>query len=318
VQCLLESSVVIALLCYSSDANFLAACSLCCYAGACPSSASQLCIASVVDECLSEEKILIQTYLCGAYAGDPCMLSKSSPELAADPRHSLAASSPVAHLPLPLSTNPNLHGCLTPRSPVSNGASSSQHVRSMTCVPQAGEHVRSVTLHRRSSLPRLQTTADAPPSVHAPTPTHLPHTYASMSHAAPARSPSMLSLAGAGASVNGGGSTVSGFWGAGDTTGRPHSDSASMRLSKPKPTLAKAGQFGPVSKGQGGSVGRLDFQLQEDFAEWQWVGAFKAHFCYWKHDDVALFICRAACGYDVVDGRKEEQAEEDGHTSPAH
>jgi hypothetical protein len=51
------------------------------------------------------------------------------------------------------------------------------------------------------------------------------------------------------------------------------------------------------------SVGRCDFQLQEDFADMEWFGAFRAHFCYWKHDDLALFIARAVCGYDVLDGR---------------
>ena len=116
----------------------------------------------------------------------------------------------------------------------------------------------------------------------------------------------MLSLpAGAAASIDGG--SISGVRGGADGAVRA-SGETSARLLKTKPTLARAGQFGLVSKGQGGSVGRLDFQLQEDFAELQWLGAFKAHFCYWKHDDVALFICRAACGYDVVDGRKEEQA----------
>lgn len=72
-----------------------------------------------------------------------------------------------------------------------------------------------------------------------------------------------------------------------------------------KRVLAGAGQGGVCPQGQGGSVGRLDFQLQEDFVETQFFGAFRAHFCYWKHEDVALLVCRAACGYDVVDGTQE-------------
>eukprot|EP00892_Ulva_mutabilis_P006366 jgi/Ulvmu1/4100/UM019_0079.1 len=72
--------------------------------------------------------------------------------------------------------------------------------------------------------------------------------------------------------------------------------------------LAGAGQGGLCPQGQGGSVGRLDFQLQEDFVETQFFGAFRAHFCYWKHEDVALLVCRAACGYDVVDGTQEAPA----------
>lgn len=50
------------------------------------------------------------------------------------------------------------------------------------------------------------------------------------------------------------------------------------------------------------SEGRLDFVLQEDFTQSQFLSSFTAHFCYWKHEDVALFVCRAVCGYDVLDG----------------
>ena len=51
-------------------------------------------------------------------------------------------------------------------------------------------------------------------------------------------------------------------------------------------------------------MGRCDFQLQVDLTETQFLGALRAHFCYWRHGDVALFITRAVCGYDVVDGGK--------------
>ena len=72
-----------------------------------------------------------------------------------------------------------------------------------------------------------------------------------------------------------------------------------------------APQLGPLmgagqSAKRGGfsSMGRCDFQLQVDLTETQFLGALRAHFCYWRHEDVALFITRAVCGYDVVDGGK--------------
>lgn len=66
--------------------------------------------------------------------------------------------------------------------------------------------------------------------------------------------------------------------------------------------LAAASQTG--GKAQKVSVGRCDFQLQEDLGELEMLGVLRSHFCYWKHEDVALFIARAVCGYDVVDGGK--------------
>ena len=67
--------------------------------------------------------------------------------------------------------------------------------------------------------------------------------------------------------------------------------------------LAGAGQGGASEKGRH-SCGRCDFVLQGELTEMEWYGAFKAHFCYWRHEDVALFVTRAVCGYDVVDGGK--------------
>lgn len=236
-------------------------------------------------------------------AGEPCMLSVSSPELLEG-----SGTYPQLTLQLPLVPNPTLPGSNT-GSPVSSNISTPYRT---SCDQHPTEH--GTTLHRRSSVPRLQTTAptsDAP-SVHS----SMHAAYASLNAAPPLHSPSMLSLPGAAPSIDGG-SSIGGFRGGADNSGRSSGEPTTARLSKPKPTLAKAGQFGLVSKGGGGSVGRLDFQLQEDFAELQWVGAFKAHFCYWKHDDVALLICRAACGYDVVDGRKEEQPVEQEPVSPA-
>ena len=54
------------------------------------------------------------------------------------------------------------------------------------------------------------------------------------------------------------------------------------------------------------SAGRLDFVLQEDFTQSQYISAFTAHFGYWTHEDVGLFVCRAICGYDVVDGSRNQ------------
>ena len=71
--------------------------------------------------------------------------------------------------------------------------------------------------------------------------------------------------------------------------------------SPAKPQLAGAKQ--KLAQGHS-SAGRCDFQLQEDWSELQFLGALRAHFCYWHHADVALFIMRAVCGYDVVDGSK--------------
>lgn len=98
--------------------------------------------------------------------------------------------------------------------------------------------------------------------------------------------------------------------GAGPTSTRMLVSSADTHPKKIKRVLAGAGQGGLCPQGQGGSVGRLDFQLQEDFVETQFFGAFRAHFCYWKHEDVALLVCRAACGYDVVDGTQESPGPE--------
>lgn len=66
--------------------------------------------------------------------------------------------------------------------------------------------------------------------------------------------------------------------------------------------LAAGSQTG--GKAQKASVGRCDFQLQEDLGELEMLGVLRSHFCYWKHEDVALLIARAVCGYDVVDGGK--------------
>ena len=239
------------------------------------------------------------------------MLYVSSPELPAPLRLTMpAASADGMHLHVPSASNPALPAS-NAGSPVSS-TNSATYLRSISCVQQQQQQPaeQGNKLHRRSSLARLQTAAvpsevpSPPPSSHA--------AYSSIGYALQHGSPSLVSLPGAGASIDG--SSISGFRAGSDALGKAGGDTSSMRLSKSRPVLARAGQFGPVSKGQGGSVGRLDFQLQEDFAELQWVGAFKAHFCYWKHDDVALLICRAACGYDVVDGRKEEQPEEESHT----
>lgn len=238
-------------------------------------------------------------------AGEQCVLSASSPELPEPPRLTIPTTSATG-VHAPVAPNPVLPTS-NAGSPVSS-TNSTCYLRSSSCAQHQQQPAeQSSTLHRRSSLARLQSAAAASEAPPAPPCTHA--TYASISHSLQHRSPSMLSLPGAAASVDG--STISGFRTGSDVLGKAGGDASSMRLSKAKPTLARAGQFGPVSKGQGGSVGRLDFQLQEDFAELQWVGAFKAHFCYWKHDDVALLICRAACGYDVVDGRKEEQPKEE-------
>ena len=89
------------------------------------------------------------------------------------------------------------------------------------------------------------------------------------------------------------------------TSARAFRNAADAAPGRSRRVLAGAGQGGVCPQGHGGSVGRLDFQLQEDFVETQFFGAFRAHFCYWKHEDVALLVCRAACGYDVVDGTQE-------------
>jgi hypothetical protein len=88
-----------------------------------------------------------------------------------------------------------------------------------------------------------------------------------------------------------------------------HSSGAPLRRGDVD-DLDNGGENGELSSGReaegrktlGPSVGRCDFQLQEDLADMEWFGAFRAHFCYWRHDDVALFIARAVCGYDVLDG----------------
>jgi hypothetical protein len=230
------------------------------------------------------------------------MLSGSSPRIQKGLHLTLKATRSYADLHLPAIPNPTLPTS-SAGSPVSSNLSTSYN-RTIPHDQQPPDHVSHL---RRRSTPGLQTTVtagDAPPP---------------MSHDQPAVLPSMVSFPGVAPSIDG--ASVSGSrWGGGDASMGPCGDTASVssRISKVKPMLAKAGQFGLVSKGQGGSVGRLDFQLQEDFGELQWVGAFKAHFCYWKHDDVALFICRAACGYDVVDGRKEEQPVEQHSVSSPH
>ena len=227
------------------------------------------------------------------------MSSASSPDLPDGPQRTLTATCSAANLQLPLLPKDPAVGGSHASSPVSSSTPTA-YARNPSCIQHAADP--GTPRQHRSSVPRLQTTACDSVSVH----TSMHAAYASVSQVPPLRSPSMLSLPAVGAASIDGGS-ISGV--RADGAGRA-SGETSARLLKPRPTLARAGQFGLVSKGQGGSVGRLDFQLQEDFAELQWVGAFKAHFCYWKHDDVALFICRAACGYDVVDGRKEEQPAE--------
>jgi hypothetical protein len=230
------------------------------------------------------------------------MMSTSAPGIKDGLHLTLKATRSSADMHLPSIPNPTLPGS-TPGSPVSSNMSSQNRIINHDQQPL--EHTS--TSHR-GYAPGAHTTAmtaDSPPPPVAPSMHAL---CANMSLNQLPMSPSMASFPGAAPSIDGG--SISGSrWGVGDGSGRPYGDTASVssRISRSRPTLAKAGQFGLVSRGQGGSVGRLDFQLQEDFAELQWVGAFKAHFCYWKHDDVALFICRAACGYDVVDGRKEEQ-----------
>lgn len=91
--------------------------------------------------------------------------------------------------------------------------------------------------------------------------------------------------------------------GSGAATGRLHTiadlaDTTARRHQR----LAGANQHGAA--GADSSMGRCDFQLQEDLTSMQWLSALRAHFCYWRHEDVALFITRAVCGYDVVDGGK--------------
>jgi hypothetical protein len=90
--------------------------------------------------------------------------------------------------------------------------------------------------------------------------------------------------------------------GAGPRDGRMTRISELGNKSMSRGPLAGAGQGG--QRGGGVSTGRCDFQLQEEFTQTQFFGVFRAHFCYWKHEDVALLITRAVCGYDVVDGGK--------------
>ncbi|CAG9461893.1 unnamed protein product [Pedinophyceae sp. YPF-701] len=51
----------------------------------------------------------------------------------------------------------------------------------------------------------------------------------------------------------------------------------------------------------GDAQGRMDFVLQDSPTESQYLSALGAHFVYWEHPDVALFIARGIYGLDVMD-----------------
>ena len=92
--------------------------------------------------------------------------------------------------------------------------------------------------------------------------------------------------------------------------GRPESTSAVPSppplSTTPSSAIARVAGGHLPSAGGWASVaaGHIDFSLQENSLENQYLSALSAHFLYWSSMDVAQFVYRAVKGLDVVSGKR--------------